>query len=150
MLLLPFLTTCIAEFNDWPSEILCLLFCEEAKITHVRDVCAFLHGNGLPLTFATKLYLFVNDDSDHLTANSIRTFYTLWHDDTVTAHHAKYYNVRHKQYLWINGSDNPQFDPVLQELSEIELGIDLTLHPDHIRQTLEDISNFDVEVDLLI
>jgi hypothetical protein len=88
--------------------------------------------------------------SDHLTANSIRTFYHLWHDDTATAHHAKYYNVRHKLYLWINGSDHPQFDPVLQELSEIALGIDLTLHPDHIRQTVEDISNFYVEVDLLI
>jgi hypothetical protein len=150
MLLLAFLRACIAEFNDWPSEILHLLFCDEAKTTHIRDVCAFLYGNGLPLTFATKLYLFLNDDSDHLTANSIRTFYNLWHDDTATAHHAKYYNVRHKKYLWINGSDHPPFEPVLPEFSEIALGIGQTLHPDHIRQTLEDISNFDVEVDITI
>jgi hypothetical protein len=39
MLLLPFVRTCIAEFNDWPSEILSLLVCEEAKITRIRDVC---------------------------------------------------------------------------------------------------------------
>jgi hypothetical protein len=150
MLLLPFVTRCIAELDEWPSDILRLLFCDDCKVTHIRDVCAFLYGNGLPLIFATKLYLYVNDDSDHLTANTIRTFYTLWHDDAESTHHAKYYNVRQKQLLWINGSNHPQYDPVVQYVTEIDLGIDMTLHPEHIRQTVEDISNFDVQLDMLM
>jgi hypothetical protein len=52
--------------------------------------------------------------------------------------------------MWVNGSDHPSFELVLPEFSEIALGIGQTLHPDVIRQTIEDISNFEVKLDVLI
>jgi hypothetical protein len=55
----------------------------------------------------------------------------------LTIHHAKYYNVKHKKYMWINGSDHPRLEPVLCETSVIALGIDGGRQPDFMRQKLE-------------
>jgi hypothetical protein len=95
--------------------------CEKPHTVNVRDFCASCYGNGLPLRFATSLYLLVNAHCNDVTSQTIYTLYDLWHSDHSTIHHASYFNVMHGKYMWINGSNHPRLEPVLPEPSDITL-----------------------------
>jgi hypothetical protein len=51
--------------------------------------------------------------------------------------------------MWINGSDHPKFEICIPERSELIMGIDPTLKPNIIRQTIENISNVEIELEML-
>jgi hypothetical protein len=105
MLIFALLKCCIEDFDVWPSNILHSLICDKPYTKGVRDFCAFCYGNGLPLRFAKTFFVLCNDQCNHISSYTIYTFYNLWHTDTSTNHHA-HYNVKHKKYIWINGSDH--------------------------------------------
>jgi hypothetical protein len=79
----------------------------------------------------------------------MKTFYNLWFYDSSVDHHAIYYNVKHKKYMWINGSDHHQLEVCIPERSEPIMGIDPALRANVIRQTIMDINTVEVEFDIL-
>jgi hypothetical protein len=89
----------LGHFQEWPTHVLELLFCAPPTPVNIRDVSAFLFGNGLPLKFAIQLYGLVNDNVIHATTLSMRTYYNLWFYDSAMDHHAIYYNVKQKIYV---------------------------------------------------
>jgi hypothetical protein len=148
MLLLTFLRLCIGEFDTWPSNIFHLLVCTRPTAATIREVAAFFYGNGLPLCYASFFYLTCNEQASFLTTQIMFTIYSLWYSDKTTCHHARYYNVKHKTFMWINGSDHPQMEPVSPERSDM-LGVNETERPDMIHGILESLRDTEIEFELL-
>jgi hypothetical protein len=149
MLLRTLLRFCTGEFESWPSNIFQLCVCTRPSAANIREVAAFFYGNGLPLRYASFFYLMCNERGRLITTQTMFAFYTLWHSDKTTSHHAQYYNMRHKTFMWINGSDHPQLEPVSPEWSDITLGVDGTERVDAIREKLDSLKDVEIELDLL-
>jgi hypothetical protein len=58
--------------------------------------------------------------------------------------------MKHKTFMWMNGSDHPQLEPVVSpEWSNIVLGIDGTERADVIREKLVSLMDVEIELELL-
>jgi hypothetical protein len=60
---------------------------------------------------------------------------------------ARYYNMRLKKYIYINGVCLDQLQPVLPEVLVMDFGIDNTTHPLLIRRRLERIRQQEISCD---
>jgi hypothetical protein len=107
------LRSCIGEFESWPSIIFQLCVCGRPSVTNIRKVADFFYGNDLSFRYASFFYPMCNERGSALTTTNMFTFHYLWHSDQTTSHHTKYYNMKHKTLMWINGSDDPQLEPVV-------------------------------------
>jgi hypothetical protein len=77
------------------------------------------------------------------------TFYSLWISDKTTSHHAKYYNMKHKTFMW-NGSDHHQLEPIVShETSEITFGVHGAQGADVIREKLVSLKDVEAMLELL-
>ena len=149
ILLLPFLRCCIGEFDAWPSTILKLLFIDKPNVVGIRDLSAFFFGNGLSLRYAGFFYDKCNEQAKVIETIMMFSHYSLWYNDKQTLHHIKYYNVRQKKFMWINGRDHPRLEPVSSEESDIPLGVNGTGHVEQIRDKLMNLQNEEIELELL-
>jgi len=145
MLLLTLLRSCIGEFESWPSNIFQLCVCDRPSATNIREVAAFFYGNGLFFRYASFFYVMCNERGSALATSSMFIFYSPWHSDKTTSHHAQYYNMKHKTFIWINGSDHPQLEPVVSpERSDITFGVGGAEGADVIREKLVSLENVEV------
>lgn len=149
LLLLPFLRCCIGEFDAWPSTILQLLFIDKPHPEGIKDLSAFFFGNGLSLRYASFFYDKCNEQANIIETIIMFSHYSLWYNDKQTLHQIKYYNVRQKKFMWINGRDHPQLEPVLPEESDIPLGVNGTDHIEQISGKIMNLQDREIELELL-
>jgi hypothetical protein len=57
--------------------------------------------------------------------------------------------MRHKKFMWINGSDHPQMEPVSPEMYDVMLGVNETEQTDVINKKLESIRDKEIEFALM-
>jgi len=123
--------------RSWPSNIFQLCVCDRPSATNIREVVAFFYGNGPSFRYASFFYLICNERGSALTTTPMFTFYSLWHSDKTTSHHAQHYNMKHKIFMWIKGSGHPQLEPVVSpEKSNITFGVDGAEGADVIHENL--------------
>jgi hypothetical protein len=102
-LLLQALHAQLGDFEGWPSLILTALFDEDPTYTNVQKVVAFFYGNGAPATLCVQALRAFNDRTTDFTLTEICSFYFLWQIFLYDRHIALYYNIRLKEYLFLNG-----------------------------------------------
>jgi hypothetical protein len=57
--------------------------------------------------------------------------------------------MKHRKFMWINGTDHPRIEPVVPERSDITLGVNGTERADVIREKLESLRDREVEFELM-
>jgi hypothetical protein len=59
---------------------------------------------------------------------------------------AQYFNMHLRKFIYINGSNLNQIEPVLPEVLVMDFGIDKTLAPQFVRNELERIRRLDIHI----
>jgi len=97
------------------------LFLEIPSPMTIIAVSAFFFGYGIPLSIANYFYNVCSELGVHVTVD-MYSFYNGWAHENHELHQARYYNTKHKKFIWINAKDHPQLETVLPEVSDIPLG----------------------------
>jgi len=130
----------LGSIENWPSTILEYLFCEIPILSAMEELTAFFYGNGIPCPMASQLYHACNTKSTASVTDHIYETYSFWDSCMFERHLAKYYNMRLKKYVYINGSCRDRYEPVENIWAQnVKLGIDNTPYPTIIRCWLEEI-----------
>jgi len=130
----------IGSIENWPSTILEYLFFEIPNLHALEDLIAFFYGNGIPCPMASQLYHVCNTKTTASVTEHIDKTYSFWDSCTFEVHLAKYYNMRLKKYVYINGSCRDSYEPVEAAwTANVKIGIDNTPFPTLIRCWLNEI-----------
>jgi len=73
---------------------------------------------------AMRTYELCNADYTSLVGSDMHNFYFEWRRKRFTPHLSQYYDVRLRQFLWINGSSLPQRELVQPVATVIDYGYD--------------------------
>jgi hypothetical protein len=93
----------LGDFEGWLSPILLLLFLDAPTYTNVRKVVAFFYGNGASAAMCSQAFRAFNFITTEFVIHEIYNFYYLWQRFLYDRHIALYYNIRVKEYLFLNG-----------------------------------------------
>ena len=148
MNLLLFLEFCLDKIDTWPTTVIRFLFLDYPSPATIMKVSAFFYGNGVPLRIAGYFYNLCNENGGVHVILAVFNFYSVWHSEKYTPHHAKYYNTLHKKFMWINGKYRPQLEPLLPDVSDIPLVLDGTGH-NEIRNKFELMRKVECSLELL-
>ena len=144
-MLLDAITGLLGPLESWPTYILQILFLHRpspARTSQLKKVISFLYGNNVPHTWA---YTFFNACSGctgataRFVVDQTMAWYCKWTDSNFTQHMAEYYDMRRAKFYYINGSQLPQQELVMPEVTSMQFGIDETTHPQLIQSKLEEI-----------
>jgi hypothetical protein len=113
----------LGSFDEWPAEILRILFIQLPSRRMLRKLLAFFYGNGTPCPLASQLYHACNNHSTSEEADIIYRTYEDWDKTQFARHMSKYYNLRHKKYVYLNGKRRGQNQMVPNITNPIPLGI---------------------------
>jgi hypothetical protein len=108
-LLLQSVEEMIGLTDGWPRNILRLLFSSRRTVAHVKTVTCFFYGNGVPVDLAYQIY-----DACMVTRtgvqNDVKALYNWFKgvDFGWGIHLGKYYDLRRRLYMYINGPKFPK------------------------------------------
>jgi len=123
----------LGSIETWPSHILEYLFAGTPNLAALDELIAFFYGNGVPCHMAKQLFYACNPKATGLATVHIYATYSYWDSRSEDEHLAKYYNMRLRRYVYLNGIDVLNtFEPVPFEPNE-KIGIDNTPFPTLIR-----------------
>ena len=111
-LLLESIETLIGLIESWPNEILWYLFSVSPSADGIRIVSTFFYGNGVPSELTCQLY-------ETCSGRKVTNEVCFWYDWFRTVmfgygiHLGKYYNLRIRKYLYVNGPKLCQCEPVI-------------------------------------
>jgi len=130
----------IGPIENWPSHILEYLFCEIPNPDALKELTAFFYGNGVPCPMASQLCHACNPKTTATVTDYLYKKYSDWDCSMFETHLARYYNMRFKKYMYINGSCRDHYEPADSFLTQnIKLGIGNTPFPSVIRCWLDGI-----------
>ena len=118
----------------------------------IKELTAFLFGNGVPESLAYRLYSACNPTTS--TVASVRDLfymrYFLWQKGKYLHRMAKYFDMTLKKFVYLSGSYYTQFDPIgsLEPVigwPDPALGIDITSCPNMIKSMLQQVQREQVE-----
>jgi hypothetical protein len=92
----------LGDFEGWPSTILTALFVEAPTYPNVLKVAAFFYGNRAPAALCEQAFRAFNDRTTVFTVDEIHAFYFLWQRSLYDLYIAQYYNIRLREYLFLN------------------------------------------------
>ena len=129
MNLLEIIESHLGEINLWPSIILTYLFNDHpspVRTVRLKVVITFFYGNDVPQVLALQFYNVCNGKASRFVLDQFHEWYHVWLTHRCKPHMAVYWNMRVGKFIHINGSLLNQSEPVLPEVSKMELnfGID--------------------------
>jgi len=93
----------------WPFVTLQLLFYFPQTTFSADSIAAFLFGNGLPCSLALRLVKVCHDSGNGGATEEllrlIHSMYKEWKNTPEGCHFSVYWDMRLKQFIWINGSN---------------------------------------------
>jgi hypothetical protein len=119
----------LGNFNDWPADILELLFIHYPTPSQMQKLLAFFYGNGAPCPFASQLFHACNTHSTAADNQIIYDTYEEWDKNQMGKHISKYYNLRSRKYVYLNGRQENQQERVPNLTEPPPLGIHNTGFP---------------------
>jgi hypothetical protein len=123
----------LGSVETWPSRILEYLFCQTPDLAALDEVIAFFYGNGVPNHMAKQLFYACNTKATGLATEHIYATYAYWDSCPEEIHLAKYYNVRRRKYVYLNGRNVVNTFETVPFPTSVEIGIDNTPYPTMIR-----------------
>ena len=103
MSLLGYLERALGSVHSWPQDILRYLFITAPTPHTLRELAAFFHGNGIPLTMASDFLVECfspsQDDLDFFGSK-----YTFWERMRDTPHLYEYYDMSRGQVVLLRGA----------------------------------------------
>jgi hypothetical protein len=131
-LLLEALHAQLGDFEGWPSPILTALIVEDPTYPNVRMVAAFFYGYGAPAALCDQAFRAFNDRTTDFTLHEIHNLYFIWQRFLYDRHMALYYNIRLKEYLFLNGLLRDQLErapaPSVEPLGIVGTGFATIIH----------------------
>ena len=119
----------LGDVDTLPSHIIGCLFLEFPTRNIIKRLAAFFYGNDISPSLAADVYELCNADYTSLVGSAMRNFYFEWQRKRFTPHLYQYYDVRLRQFLWINGSSLPQREVVQPVATLIDYGYDECFSP---------------------
>ena len=114
----------LGDLDTWPSHIIGFLFLELPTRRIIKCLAAFFYGNDICPSLAESVYELCNADYTSLVGSAMRNFYYEWQRKRFTPHLSQYYDVRLRQFFWINGSSLPMREVVQPVATVIDYGYD--------------------------
>ena len=114
----------LGDVDTWPSHIIGFLFLEFPTCNIIKRLAAFFYGNDISPSLVAGVYELCNADYTSLVGSAMRNFYFEWQRKRFTLHLSQYYDVRLRQFLWINGSSLPRREVVQPVATVIHYGYD--------------------------
>jgi hypothetical protein len=105
----------------------------------VQKLTAFFFDNKVPLDTFKTVYRLCNDTCSRDTELKIDHFYWLWQSFRWVSHLARYYNMLHQTYMWINGTALNQLQTLRFQITVMEFGIASTHCEPQIRAKFKTI-----------
>jgi hypothetical protein len=81
------------------------MFVDEPNARTVRNVAAFMFGNGVPVEVAVNCFNASNGLNRTYVDEKMHEWYYVWQRNSYRLHMAEYYNTRMKCLVWLNGSE---------------------------------------------
>jgi hypothetical protein len=131
MLLLEAVNNRLGTMESWPSYILRYLFVENSVQERLKVLCAFFYSNGLPCHLAYQLYYMCNPYTTIKIKVQVKTYYNNWIKNLHTADKMYYYNLRVKDFFYVNSIKH-----VLPKITVVDFGINNTGHASQIHAIL--------------
>jgi hypothetical protein len=88
----------------WPSYILWFLFVDVTNPATVRCVAVFLYGNRIECGMAAHFYYICNGQAGVSVRQFTYACYVIWHNSRKIYHIVEYFDMRLRQYLYVNVS----------------------------------------------
>ena len=133
----------LGPIDSWPTYILQLLFLDRPSPVRTSGlkVISFFYGNGVPPAWAYTFYNACNvrggDAASRFVEDQTKAWYYVWRRSWGRRHMAEYYDIESKKFYYINGYRFSQQEPVLPEVTTMELGVVHTSHPQRIHRRLQ-------------
>ena len=89
----------LGSVDTWPSSVLTDMFYEEPKISVRRRVAAILHGNGVSVKEAAKLYKASPAAWRNVSATHMYGWYLQWSKAVPST--LFYYDIKRKCVMWL-------------------------------------------------
>jgi hypothetical protein len=131
-------------FDEWPADILDILFIQYPPPRMLRKLLAFLFGNGAPCSLASQLYYVCNTYSSADDTETIFKTYEEWDNNPLGRHISRYYNIRLRKYVYLNGRQRNQNELVADMTDPVPLGIFNTEFPFLIAARIQRIRDTNV------
>ena len=119
----------LGDVDTWPSHIIGCLFLEFPTINIIKRLAAFFYGNDISPSLAVGVYELCNADYTSLVGSAMRNFYFEWQRKSFIPHLSQYYDIRLRQFLWINGSSLHQREVVQPVATVIDYGYEGCFSP---------------------
>lgn len=115
----------IGRVESWPTYILMHMFYEEPGVRVMKNVAAFLYGNGVPVEKAADCYAACRGQRYvHTILNGVSSWYKTWDRYPCDKHVAQYYSMRSKHVVWLNGRNRDVEELALPEVIMAEIGVE--------------------------
>ena len=93
----------LGSIHMWPAYIITYIFAETPSPQVVKEFTAFFAGNGVPKTFAYRLYNTCNPEvANEFMRQLFYARFSLWHSSDTVRRHSMYYDVRIKKHVRLN------------------------------------------------
>ena len=119
----------LGDVDTWPSHKIGFLFLELPTRRIIKRLAAFFYGNDIRPSLVESVYELCNADYTPLDGSAMHSFYYEWQRKRFTPHLSQYYDVRFRQFFWINGSSLPRREVVQPVATVIDYGYDEFFSP---------------------
>jgi hypothetical protein len=101
------------------------MFVNKPNDDTVKEVSAFLYGNGVDKETAAELFATRNSEGAlHWIREAVCRWYSTWERYPRRKHLALYYNTRKGSLMWLNGKKLDQAEVVEPNVPFLELGVE--------------------------
>jgi hypothetical protein len=119
----------LGNFNEWPTDILELLFVQYPPPRSMRKLLAFFYGNGAPRSLVSQLFHACNKHSTAQDTTAIYSTYEEWDKYPMARRISGYYDLQIRKYVYLHGRQwRNQLEPV-PDMKDPPLGIQNTDFP---------------------
>jgi len=127
------------DVESWPVYLIYDIFVLEPNTNSVKNVAAFMYGNGVPIEIAVDCFIACIVLDSYYVSCAMKNLYCIWDKNPHTAHKARYYSMTLKRWMWINGNASYLQEALWPEVGVIQFGTENTRFQQIIRTTIEHV-----------
>jgi hypothetical protein len=116
----------LGPVDNWPSYMISHMFVDVPNARIMKNVAAFMYGNGIELDKAIKCYHACNGRRNQtMIEYTMTNHYKTWDGPPYIKQEMQYYNMYTKKVVWINGNEHIEMaiPEMLPEMLRVGIGL---------------------------